>query len=633
LIIIFYYLQNLLTKTTKSEHINCMSNIRNIAIIAHVDHGKTTLVDGLIRQTLEIRNPEALGSLIMDNMDQEKERGITIKAKNASIYYNDYKINIVDTPGHADFGGEVERTLRMVDGVCLLVDAQEGPMPQTRYVLKKAIELGHPIIVIVNKVDKPAADPKKALSKVEDLFLDLNASDMQMDFKVIYASGIAGKAGYSPDKLEENLLPLLDTVIEVIPEPTDETEINKTDGVNPLQILVLALKYDNFKGKMAVGKITSGSVFKNQSVIAVQEKGNKTGRVASLMVFDGLDVKEVDNAPAGEIVMIAGIEEVGIGDTITTPEFNKGLERVSIDEPTIQMTFAVNTSPFSGKEGKLGTSRQIRERLQKELETNVALRVVDHPESSEKFIVSGRGELHLSVLIESMRREGFELEVSKPQVIFREENGKKFEPFEIVEIDVPLDYQGSVMQELGKRSADIKDIAPNDAGTQVHFEARMATRALIGLKSYLITATKGTVVMHTIFDGYDPEINLNIKRDHGSLVSMETGTAMAYSLDNAQQRGVLFIKPTTEVYAGMVIGQCAKDEDLEINPTKGKQLSNVRSKSADDAITLIAPREMSLELALEYIGGDELVEVTPQNIRIRKRYLDPNERRRNKNQQ
>jgi len=381
---------------------------------------------------------------------------------------------------------------------------------------------------------------------------------------------------------------------------------------------------------MAVGKITSGEVNKNQSVIAIQEHGNKTGRVASLMVFDGLNVKEVEHAPAGEIVMIAGIEEVGIGDTISTQEFNKGLERVSIDKPTIQMTFAVNTSPFSGKEGKLGTSRQIRERLQKELETNVALKVEDHPESSEKFIVSGRGELHLSVLIESMRREGFELEVSKPQVIFQEVGGKKLEPFEIVEIDVPLEYQGSVMQELGKRSSDIHDIAPNEAGTQVHFVARMATRALIGLKSYLITATKGTVVMHTIFDKYDPQISLNLKREHGSLVSMETGSAMAYSLDNAQARGVLFIVPTTEVYVGMVIGQCSKDEDLEINPTKGKQLSNVRSKSSDDAITLIAPRDMGLEPALEYIGSDELVEVTPQNIRIRKKFLDPSERRRHK---
>jgi GTP-binding protein len=605
-----------------------MQKMRNIAIIAHVDHGKTTLVDGLIKQTLEIRNADALGSLIMDSMDQEKERGITIKAKNASVYYKDFKVNIVDTPGHADFGGEVERTLRMVDGVCLLVDAQEGPMPQTKYVLKKAIELGHTIVVIINKVDKPAADPARALSKVEDLFLDLNASDDQMEFKTIYASGVQGKAGLSADKLEENLFSLLDTIIEVVPEPIVTTDESSD---NPLQMLVLSLQYDNFKGKMAVGKITGGSIAKNQSIVGKKEEKDISGKVSSLMVFDGLGIKEVEKAEAGEIVMVAGLEDIGIGDTITTPEYNTALDRVQVDEPTIQMTFGVNTSPFSGKEGKLTTSRQIRERLFKELETNVALRVEDHPESADKFIVSGRGELHLSVLIESMRREGFELEVSKPQVIFREIDGVQQEPYEIVVIDVPQEFQGAVMQELGKRSADINDVSPNESGTEMHFEARMATRAIIGLKSFLITATKGTVIMHTLFDGYGPLANLTFKKDHGSLVSTDTGTAMAYALDNAQMRGVLFIKPGVEVYGGMVIGQCAKDEDLELNPTKGKQMSNVRSKSSDDAIALTPPREMGLEMSLEYIGNDELVEVTPENIRIRKQYLDPNERKRNRN--
>jgi GTP-binding protein len=603
--------------------------IRNIAIIAHVDHGKTTLVDGLIRQTLEIRNSESLGALIMDSMDQERERGITIKAKNASIYYKDFKINIVDTPGHADFGGEVERTLRMVDGAVLLVDAQEGPMPQTKFVLKKALQLGHRIIVIVNKVDKPAANPAKALSKVEDLFLDLGANDDQMDFQIIYASGVQGKAGLAPDKLEENLFPLLDKIIDYVPEPII-LEHKVDESINPLQMVTLALHYDSFKGKMAVGKISSGTLLKNMSIQAIQEDKTIKGRAASLMVFDGLGLKEVEEAQAGEIVMIAGIDSVGIGDTITTPEFNQALPRVQVDEPTIQMTFGVNTSPFAGKEGKYCTSRQIRERLYKELETNVALRVEDHPQSSEKFIVSGRGELHLSVLIESMRREGYELEVSRPQVIFREIDGTKHEPFENIEIDVPQEYQGAVMQELGRRSADIRNIAPNDAGTEFHFEANMPTRALIGLKSYLINATRGTVVMHTLFDDYAPMINLQIKNDHGSLVSTETGATMAYSLDNAQLRGVLFIKPAVEVYQGMVIGQCAKNEDLELNPCKGKQLSNVRSKSSDDAIALTPPREMTLENCLEYIGDDELVEITPVNLRIRKRYLDPNERKRNK---
>ncbi|GAB4147254.1 MAG: translational GTPase TypA [Patescibacteria group bacterium] len=601
--------------------------IRNIAIIAHVDHGKTTLVDGLIRQTLEIRNLDQMGDLIMDNMDQERERGITIKAKNASIYYNDYKINIVDTPGHADFGGEVERTLRMVDGVVLLVDAQEGPMPQTKFVLKKALQLGHRVIVCINKIDKPAANAPRTLSRIEDLFLDLGASDEQMDFKIIYASGVQGKAGYEPDGLQENLFPMLDTVLDYIPEPIIINQ-DITD-VNPLQILILALKYDNFKGKMAVGKISSGKIAKNMAIQAMQEDGVKKGRVSSLMVFDGLGMKEVEDAEAGEIVTVAGLEDFMIGDTITVPEFGQALPRVKVDEPTIQMTFGVNTSPFAGKEGKLGTSRQIRERLYKELETNVGMTVEPYPDSADKFIVSGRGELHLSVLIETMRREGFELEVSKPQVIFHiDESGKKTEPFEFVEIDVPLDYSGSVMQEIGKRKGDLTNMGPNEAGTEMHYEIRMATRALIGLKSLLLTASKGTVVMNSVFDQYDDMLDLDTSNDHGSLISTDTGPTMGYSLENAQQRGTMFVGPGVDVYAGMVIGQCARDEDLELNPTKGKKLSNVRSSGNDDGIILTPPRTLSLEESLEYIGDDELVEVTPKSLRIRKRYLDPNERKR-----
>lgn len=643
--------------------------IRNIAIIAHVDHGKTTLVDGLIRQTLKLRNMENLGNLIMDNMDQERERGITIKAKNASIYYEykgsslsggestppanagtpqdgnlgDYKINIVDTPGHADFGGEVERILRMVDGVALLVDAQEGPMPQTRFVLKKAIELGLRVIVILNKVDKPAADPKRALGLVEDLFLDLGASDEQIEFPVIYASGVNGKAGQKPDELKDNLFDFLDLVIEYVPAP----EVNSTPPApldrgettqpanagtpqegNPLQILILNLQYDSYKGKMGVGKITSGFIEKNMSIQAMKEGKVSKGRAAAVMIFDGLGVSEVERAEAGEIVMIAGIEDIGIGDTITTPEFNQALPRVTVDEPTIRMTFGVNTSPFAGREGKMTTSRQIRERLYKELETNVALRVEDHPSSSEKFIVSGRGELHLSVLIETMRREGFELEVSRPEVIFKEVDGQKQEPFEIVEISVPSDYQGAVMQELGKRGADIKQITPNDAGTEFHFAARMPTRTLIGLKSYLLTATKGTVIMNNLFDQYEPASSAQVSGDHGSIISTETGTSNSYALDNAQQRGVLFIGPGVEVYQGMVIGQNSRDQDLEVNPSKSKKLTNVRASSADEGVVLTPPKKMSLEECLEYIGDDELVEVTPQNLRIRKRFLDPNERKR-----
>ena len=602
------------------------NKIRNLAIIAHVDHGKTTLVDGLIRQTLEIRNVEALGDLIMDNMDQEKERGITIKAKNASIYYQDHKINLVDTPGHADFGGEVERTLRMVDGVALLVDAQEGPMPQTKFVLKKAIELGHKIIVIINKVDKPAADSARTLSRVEDLFLDLGANDDQMLFPTIYASGVQGKASpKSPDELEENLFSFLDTVIEEVPAP----KVPESDFAgNPLQLLVLSLKYDNFKGRLAVGRIFSGEMTKNMQLEAVQASGSIKGRATSLMVFDGLGVKEVDEVKAGEIVMVAGLEEVTIGDTITTPEYGQALERVSVDEPTIQMTFGVNTSPFAGKEGDKGTSRQVRERLFTELQTNVGMRVEELPTSADKFIVSGRGELHLSVLIESMRREGFELEVSKPQVIFKEEDGTTLEPFEIVEIDVPQEYQGVVMQELGKRGADIQNIAPNDAGTEFHFIAKMPTRAIIGLKSLLITNTKGTVIMHNLFEGYEPKINLETNSDHGSLISTHQGTTSAYALENAQLRGTLFVGPGVDVYAGMVLGQSAKDEDLELNPTKEKKLTNMRTKSSDGQIALTPPKTLSLEEALEYIGDDELVEVTPVSLRVRKAELDPNKRKR-----
>jgi GTP-binding protein len=601
--------------------------IRNIAIIAHVDHGKTTLVDGLIKQTSEVRGLDQLQDLIMDNMDQERERGITIKAKNASIYYNDVKINIVDTPGHADFGGEVERTLRMVDGAILLVDAQEGPMPQTKFVLKKAIETGLKIVVVLNKVDKPAADAKRALSRVEDLFLDLGANDDQMDFPIIYASGVQGKASKTME-LTENLFPLLDTVLEFIPEP--KQPVTNFDG-NDLQILILALRYDNFKGKMGVGKITSGKITKNTQVVCIQENGSLKAKVSSLMVFDGLGMKEVEEATLGEIVMIGGFEEITIGDTISTEEFNTPLERVTVDAPTIQMTFGVNTSPLAGKEGTKTTSRQIRERLYKELETNVALRVADNPNSSEKFTVSGRGELHLSVLIETMRREGFELEISKPEVIFKDVDGQTQEPFEMVEIDVPTDFQGVIMQELGKRSADIKDMSPNDANTEMHIEALMPTRAIIGLKSYFINSTKGTTIMHTTYSHYAKKIGgLNLDEAHGSLVSTESGFSMAHSLNNAQQRGQLFIGAAVEVYLGMVIGACSKNDDLEINPCKGKQLTNVRSSGNDDAVNITPPRIMTLENCMEYIADDELVEVTPLNLRIRKRYLDPNMRKKMK---
>jgi GTP-binding protein len=588
------------------------AKLRNIAIIAHVDHGKTTFVDGLIRQTLDIRNVEELGDLIMDSNDQERERGITIFAKNASIYYNDYKINIVDTPGHADFGGEVERTLQMVDGAALIVDAQEGPMPQTKFVLKKALELGLKIIVVLNKIDKPAANPARTLSKVEDLFLDLGANDEQLDFPVVYAIGVQGKAGKSPETLEENLFHFLDVVIDRVPAPVIlHTEI--TD-INPLQILILSLKNDAYKGRMGVGRITSGSIKKNATYTLMQENSSVTSRVSALMIFDGLGLKEVEEAVAGEIVMVAGFESITIGDTITTAEFNTALERVSVDEPTLQMTFGVNASPFASKEGKFTTSRQIRDRLFKELETNVALHVKEFEGSTEKFIVSGRGELHLSVLIESMRREGFELEVGAPQVIFHGNT----EPYELVDIDVPSEYQGAVMMTLGTRAAQIQDLSPNETGNEMHFSVKIATRAMIGLRSELITLTKGTVIVNSLFDGYGEMASYTRNNEHGSIISMETGASMGYSLANAQERGVLFIGAGVDVYKGQVIGQNSRSQDMEINPTKGKKLSNVRSKSSDDALTLTPPRQMSLEECLEYINETEVVEVTPKNIRIRK---------------
>ncbi len=407
----------------------------------------------------------------------------------------------------------------------------------------------------------------------------------------------------------------------------EEKKLKFKNANNPLLILVLNLNYDSFKGKLAVGRITSGRIAKNMEIIAVQENGQIKGRVSDLMVFDGLGLKEVEEAGPGEIVMIAGLGTIQIGDTITTSEYGEAMERIVIDEPTIRMTFGVNTSPFSGKEGKFTTSRQIMERLNKELETNVALRVEKHPNSTDKFLVSGRGELHLSVLIETMRREGFELEVSRPEVIFKEEKGVKLEPFEMVEIDVPQDYQGVVMQELGKRGADIKHIEPNAAQTEYHFVARMPTRTLIGLKSYLLTSTKGTVIMHTLFDSYDPTINVTISNNHGSLISTDTGKSSGYALDNAQQRGTLFIGTAVDVYAGMVIGQAAKDQDLELNPTKEKKLTNIRSKSSDDGIMLVPSKPMTLENCLEYIGDDELVEITPISLRIRKRFLDANDRK------
>lgn len=597
------------------------NDIRNIAIIAHVDHGKTTLVDAMLKQTQAARNLENMGERIMDSMDQERERGITIRAKNASVLYNGVKINIVDTPGHADFGGEVERTLRMADGVLLLVDAKEGPMPQTKFVLRKALELGLNAIVVVNKIDKPDADPDEAVNKTFDLFSHLNATHEQLDFPIVYASAIAGVATLDHEKPGTDLKPLFQTILDKVPAP----EVNSTET---LQILVLALAQDSYKGKMGIGKISSGKITKGQSVTEIKVDGTMVkSKVTDIMIYEGLKQVVVETAEAGEIVSVAGITDIAIGETIADPENPKQLPPVEVDQPTVQMTFGVNTSPFSGKEGKLVTSRQIRERLMKELETNVALRVADM-ESGEAYLVSGRGELHLAVLIEQMRREGFEIQVSQPQVIMHEEKGVKLEPYELVTIDVPAEYQGAVIEVCGSRKGALLSMETTPTGEQ-HLEYDMPTRGVIGLKSALMTKCRGTAIVNHLFNKFEPfNAELINANSHGSLIAYEHGASTGYALDTAQERGSLFIGPGVEVYAGMVVGQAGRDEDIEINVCKEKKLSNMRSKASDAAILLAPPKAMTLELALEYIGPDELVEVTPESVRLRKRILESNERKR-----
>lgn len=597
------------------------TDIRNIAIIAHVDHGKTTLVDAMLKQTQAARNLDAMGALIMDSMDQERERGITIKAKNASIVYNGVKINIVDTPGHADFGGEVERTLRMADGVLLLVDAKEGPMPQTKFVLRKALELGLNAIVVVNKIDKPDADPDEAVNKTFDLFSHLNATHEQLDFPIIYTSAVAGTATLDFHQPGTDLKPLFEMILEKVPAP----EVKAND---PLQLLVLALMYDNYKGKMGIGKISSGQITKGQSVAEIKIDGTIVkSKVTDIMIYEGLKQVAVETASAGEIVAVAGIENIAIGETIADAEKPVALPTVEVDQPTVQMTFGVNTSPFAGQDGKLVTSRQIHARLLKELETNVALRVED-TENDNAFLVSGRGELHLAVLIEQMRREGFELQVSQPQVIMHEKDGQKMEPYELVSIDVPSEFQGIIIEECGQRKGNLLTMETTPTG-ELHIEYDMPTRGVIGLKSALMTKCRGQAMVNHIFNKYEPyQADLINANKHGSLIAFENGQSTGYALDTAQERGTLFIGPGTEVYAGMVVGQNSRDEDMEINVCKEKKLSNMRSKASDAAILLAPPREMGLELALEYIGPDEFVEVTPNVIRIRKRQLDANLRKR-----
>ena len=590
----------------KSDH------LRNIAIIAHVDHGKTTLVDKLLQQTNTLDRKNLSEERIMDSNDQEKERGITILAKNTAINWNEHRINIVDTPGHADFGGEVERVLSMVDSVLLLVDAVDGPMPQTRFVTQKAFEQGLNPIVVINKIDRPEARPFWVLDQVFELFDRLGASDDQLDFPVIYASALQGISSLDPDQMEDNMDSLLDIIINKVSPPN----VN-IDG--PLQMQISALDSNSYVGVIGIGRITRGALKTNENVVVIDRDGNeRKERVLKVMGHQGLERVQVDSAAAGEIVCITGISKLNISDTICDSEIIEALPPLSVDEPTVSMTFQVNDSPFAGLEGKYITSRRIKERLDQELLHNVALRVED-TESSDKFIVSGRGELHLSVLIETMRREGYELGVSRPEVIQKEVDGEIHEPYEYIVIDIENEHQGSVMEEMGPRKAVLKNLEPNSSG-RVKLEFIAPSRGMIGFRSYFLTITSGTGIMTRIFDHYGPcKIGGMAKRKNGVLVAKVPGKTLAYSLFNLQNRGHLFVGHGLEVYEGQVVGLHSRNNDLVVNPTKAKQLNNIRAAGKDEDLILVPHIEHTLEQALEFIEDDELVEVTPESIRIRKK--------------
>ena len=595
------------------------NDIRNIAIIAHVDHGKTTLVDAMFKASHVFRTNEKMDERVMDSNDLEKERGITILSKNTAVMYNDIKINIVDTPGHADFGGEVERVLKMVDSVLLVVDSYEGPMPQTKFVLKKALELKLKPIVVINKIDKPNARPENVIDEVFDLFLELGADDEQLDFPIIYASAREGFARFNVEDTNEDMEPLFKTIVDHVEPPKGEM-----DG--PFQMLVTTLDSSEYVGKIAIGKIHRGTVKKNQNVALVRQDGTKSNyRITAVFGYNGLKREEVEEAGLGDIIAVSGVLDANIGETIADAQNPEALPFVKIDEPTLSMNFMVNDSPFAGKEGEFVTSRHLRDRLMKELETNVSLRVKDI--TPDCFEVSGRGELHLSVLIETMRREGFELQVSKPSVIFKEENGKKVEPMEHLTIDVPEEFMGAVMEKMGPRKGEMVNMTSAVNG-YTRLEFSIPARGLIGFRNEFMTDTKGNGIMNHVFEGYAPYKGEIDSRSRGSIVSFEQGDAIAYGLFNAQERGRLFITPGTPVYQGMVVGECSRAEDLDINVCKGKKLTNTRASGSDDAVKLVPVTPMTLEQSIEFIGNDELVEVTPESIRIRKRYLDAAERKR-----
>lgn len=597
-----------------------MKQIRNIAIIAHVDHGKTTLVDQLLRQSGTFRANQQVDERVMDSNDLEKERGITILAKNTAIDYEGYHINIVDTPGHADFGGEVERVLGMVDCVVLLVDAQEGPMPQTRFVTKKALALGLKPIVVINKIDKPSARPSWVIDQTFELFDNLGATDEQLDFPIVYASGLSGFAKLEETDESSDMRPLFDTILKHTPAPSGSAD-------EPLQLQISQLDYDNYTGRLGIGRILNGRIKSGQTVAVMNhDQQIAQGRINQLLGFKGLERVPLEEAEAGDIVIISGIEDIGIGVTITDKDNPKGLPMLSVDEPTLTMDFMVNTSPLAGTEGKFVTSRQIRDRLQKELLTNVALRVEDTADA-DVFRVSGRGELHLTILLENMRREGYELAVGKPRVVYRDIDGQKCEPYENLTVDVPDDNQGAVMEELGRRRGELTNME-SDGNGRTRLEYHIPARGLIGFQGEFMTLTRGVGLMSHVFDDYAPVKPDMPGRHNGVLVSQEQGEAVAYALWNLEDRGRMFVSPNDKIYEGMIIGIHSRDNDLVVNPLKGKKLTNIRASGTDEAVRLTTPIKLTLEGAVEFIDDDELVEITPQSIRLRKRYLSELERRR-----
>lgn len=598
-----------------------INNLRNIAIIAHVDHGKTTLVDKLLKQSGTLDRKEADAERIMDSNDQERERGITILAKNTAINWNEYRINIVDTPGHADFGGEVERVLSMVDSVLLLVDAVDGPMPQTRFVTQKAFARGLKPIVVINKIDRPGARPDWVMDQVFDLFDNLGATEEQLDFPVIYASALNGLAGNDPENMAQDMTPLFEAIVKLVPPP-------QVDAEGPFQMQISALDYSSYVGVIGVGRITRGTVKTNQQIIVVDSQGReRKGKIGQVMTYLGLQRQDALSATAGDIICITGVDPLNISDTLCDPSKPEALPALTVDEPTVTMTFQVNDSPFAGKDGKYITSRNIKERLERELIHNVALRV-EETDSPDKFRVSGRGELHLSVLIETMRREGYELGVSRPEVIIKEIDGEKMEPYEELIVDIEEQHQGSIMEELGKRKGDLRNMLPDGKG-RIRLDYIIPSRGLIGFRNQFMTLTSGTGILTSIFDHYGPLRDGNVEhRINGVLISMCAGKVLGYALFNLQDRGRLCISPGIEVYEGMIVGIHARANDLVVNPTKAKKLDNMRASGSDENIILTPPVKFTLEQALEFIDDDELVEVTPNFIRMRKKLLNENERKR-----